>query len=74
MYLIIYHFNHNLNNRNDTPYINTSLFSTLVVRERIEVEMKVAPIVVFLFRDTEGFASTISQAFRPKPSSSFTRQ
>ncbi|KAG4990943.1 hypothetical protein AAZX31_09G081400 [Glycine max] len=36
--------------------------------------MKVAPIVVFLFRDTEGFASTISQAFRPKPSSSFTRQ
>ncbi|KAG4946844.1 hypothetical protein JHK87_042851 [Glycine soja] len=36
--------------------------------------MKVAPIVVFLFRDTEGFASAISQALHANPSSSFTRQ
>ncbi|KAK7304703.1 hypothetical protein VNO77_42589 [Canavalia gladiata] len=35
--------------------------------------MKVAPIVVLLFRDTEGFASAISQALHPNPSSSFTR-
>ncbi|KAK7411701.1 hypothetical protein VNO78_03138 [Psophocarpus tetragonolobus] len=35
--------------------------------------MKVAPIVVFMFRDTEGFASTISQALHPNPSSPFTR-
>ncbi|XP_061358159.1 uncharacterized protein LOC133302408 [Gastrolobium bilobum] len=35
--------------------------------------MKVAPIVVFMFRDTEGFASAISEALHPNPSSSFSR-
>jgi len=33
-------------------------------------EMKLAPITVFMFRDSEGFASAISQAIS---SSSFTR-
>ncbi|XP_027338885.1 uncharacterized protein LOC113852729 isoform X2 [Abrus precatorius] len=35
--------------------------------------MKVAPMVVLMFRDTEGFASAISEALHPDPSSSFTR-
>ncbi|XP_057429031.1 uncharacterized protein LOC130722353 [Lotus japonicus] len=36
--------------------------------------MKVAPTVVFLFRDTQGgFVSAISEALHPNPSSSFTR-
>ncbi|KAF7827016.1 MLP3.9 protein [Senna tora] len=35
--------------------------------------MKVAPTVVFLFRDSEGFASAISDALRPNPSSSLRR-
>ncbi|XP_045792851.1 uncharacterized protein LOC123887565 [Trifolium pratense] len=36
--------------------------------------MKLAPITVFMFRDSEGFASAISEALYPNPSSSFTRQ
>ncbi|TKY73005.1 hypothetical protein E2542_SST01752 [Spatholobus suberectus] len=35
--------------------------------------MKVAPIVVFMFKDTEGFASAISEALHSNPSSSLTR-
>ncbi|KAE9605149.1 hypothetical protein Lal_00043318 [Lupinus albus] len=37
-------------------------------------EMKVAEKVLFLFRDTEGFASAILDALHPNPSSSFTRR
>ncbi|QCE13695.1 uncharacterized protein LOC114196212 [Vigna unguiculata] len=36
--------------------------------------MKVAPIVVFLFKDGEGFAAAMLQALHPNPSSSFTRR
>lgn len=36
--------------------------------------MKLAPITVFMFRDSEGFASAISESLHPNPSSSFTRQ
>ncbi|XP_058756192.1 uncharacterized protein LOC131629424 [Vicia villosa] len=35
--------------------------------------MKLAPVTVFLFRDSEGFASAISESLHPNPSSSFTR-
>ncbi|CAL0318640.1 unnamed protein product [Lupinus luteus] len=37
-------------------------------------KMKVAEKVLFLFRDTEGFASAILDALHPNPSSSFTRR
>ncbi|CAI8587372.1 unnamed protein product [Vicia faba] len=35
--------------------------------------MKLSPITVFMFKDSEGFASAISQSLHPNPSSSFTR-
>ncbi|XP_004488290.1 uncharacterized protein [Cicer arietinum] len=34
--------------------------------------MKLSPITLFMFRDSDGFASIISQALHPNPSSSFT--
>ncbi|KAK7304087.1 hypothetical protein RJT34_15119 [Clitoria ternatea] len=37
------------------------------------MEMKVAPMAVFMFKDSEGFASAILEALHPNPSSSFTR-
>ncbi|KAL2323553.1 hypothetical protein Fmac_027932 [Flemingia macrophylla] len=36
--------------------------------------MKVAPMTVFMFRDTDGLASAISQALQPNPSSLLTRR
>ncbi|KAJ7964662.1 MLP3.9 protein [Quillaja saponaria] len=43
------------------------------MKERKENAMKVAPKVVFLIRDTEGFASAISDAFLPNSSTSLRR-
>ncbi|KAK7258973.1 hypothetical protein RIF29_24566 [Crotalaria pallida] len=48
-------------------------FVVVVVVVVSKMKLVVAPKVVFLFRDTEGFASAVIDALHPHPSSSLTR-